>query len=75
MNSRTPRKPRTASIVVCNLLTHRIIAGKKGVKEKMKMSSRKPRNASIAGRRRKAVAAQENQALLPDLVFFYLIEK
>ncbi len=30
MSSRKPRKPRTASIVVCNLLTHRILAGRKG---------------------------------------------
>gem|GEM_PF-4457275 len=43
--------------------------------KKIKMSYRKPRTASTAGRRGKALAGQENQALLPDLVFFYLVEK
>jgi len=28
MSYRTPRKPRTASTVVCNLLTHRLIASR-----------------------------------------------
>ena len=44
MGIRTPRKPRTASIVVCNLLTHRNLASRTG-RRKNENDPQKAQNA------------------------------